>query len=122
MWVGNTYGLANGKGIPIITLPITILAGVLMVSNIRYHSFKQFDFRNKVPFVSILIVVLIFVFIASEPSLVLFVIAVSYALSGPILTLIQLRRRHLIRMRRARRMKKEKSEIGGQDTVEKPQE
>ena len=80
-----------------------------MVSNIRYHSFKQFDFRNKVPFVSILIVVLIFVFIASEPSLVLFVMAVGYASSGPILTLIQLRRRHMIRTRRAKRMRTERA-------------
>ena len=109
VWVGDTYGLVNGKGIPLITLPITIMAGVLMVSNIRYHSFKQFDFRNKVPFVSILIVVLIFVFIASEPSLVLFVMAVGYASSGPILTLIQLRRRHMIRTRRAKRMRTERA-------------
>ena len=122
VWVGDTYGLENGRGILIFTFPITILAGVLMVSNIRYHSFKQFDFRNKVPFVSILIVVLIFVFIASEPSLVLFVMAVSYALSGPILTLIQLRRRHLIRMRRAKRIKKERSENDGPEPEEKQQD
>ena len=109
VWVGDTYGLVNGKGIVIFTLPLTILAGVLMVSNIRYHSFKQFDFRNKVPFVSILIVVLIFVFIAVEPPLVLFVMAVGYAASGPILTLIQLRRRHMIRIRRAKRLQKERA-------------
>jgi len=103
VWVGDTYGLADGKGILYITFPLTILGGILMVSNIRYLSFKQFDFRNRVPFVSILIVVLIFVFIASEPALVLFVMALSYALSGPILTLIQRRRRHLLRTRRAMR-------------------
>jgi len=115
VWVGDTYGLADGKGILIVTLPVTILAGVLMVSNIRYHSFKQFDFRNRVPFVSILVVVLVFVFIASEPSLVLFVMAVSFALSGPILTLIQLRRRHMLRIRRAKRMKRERTGSSDQE-------
>lgn len=121
VWVGDTYGLTDGKGIVIFALPITILAGVLMVSNIRYHSFKQFDFRNRVPFVSILVVVLIFVFIALEPPLVLFVIAVGYALSGPILTLIQLRRRHLIRMRRTKRLRKERAE-NGEKPVEQEQD
>lgn len=101
VWLGDTYGLADGAGIVVLTFPLTILAGILMVSNIRYHSFKQFDFRNRVSFVTILIVVLVFVFIASEPPLVLFGIALSYAMSGPLLTLIQIRRRHLIRRRRA---------------------
>jgi len=110
VWVGDHYGLADGKGILYITFPLTVLAGVLMVSNIRYLSFKQFDFRNRVPFVAILIVVLIFVFIASEPPLILFLMALSYASSGPILTLIQRRRRHLLRNRRAQRMAPEISE------------
>jgi CDP-diacylglycerol--serine O-phosphatidyltransferase len=116
VWVGDTYGLADGKGILFISFPLTVLAGVLMVSNIRYYSFKEFDFRHRVPFVAILIVVLIFVFIASEPPLVLFLMALSYALSGPIVTLIQRRRRHLLRMRRVRRMEATKSEPEYQPT------
>ncbi|MBF8269313.1 MAG: CDP-diacylglycerol--serine O-phosphatidyltransferase [Gammaproteobacteria bacterium] len=116
VWVGDTYGLADGKGILFISFPLTILAGILMVSNIRYYSFKEFDFRNRVPFVSILIVVLIIVFIAIEPSLVLFVIALSYALSGPVLTLIQRRRRHLLRMRRATRTPPENTVNSGQQS------
>ena len=92
VWMGDSYGLLDGTTILFITFPITVLAGVLMVSNIRYHSFKQFDLKGRVPFVAILIVVLIFVFIASEPPLVLFLMAFSYALSGPIMTLMILRK------------------------------
>lgn len=110
VWLGDAQGLADGTSIVVFAFPATVLTGVLMVSNIRYHSFKQFDFRNRVPFVTILIVVLIFVFIASEPSLVLFLMALCYTLSGPILTLILIRRRLLIRRRRAKRIKKEKPE------------
>ena len=114
VWVGDTYGLADGKGILYITFPLTILGGILMVSNIRYLSFKQFDFRNRVPFVSILVVVLIIVFIAIDPAVVLFTMALSYALSGPILTLIQRRRRHLLRARRAMRTQQEHTDDRGQ--------
>ncbi len=92
VWLGDSYGLHDGTTILLFTFPITIAAGVLMVSNIRYHSFKQFDLKGKVPFVSVLIIVLIFVFIASEPPLVLFLLAMSYALSGPIMTLMILRK------------------------------
>ncbi len=92
VWLGDSYGLHDGTTILLFTFPITIAAGVLMVSNIRYHSFKKFDLKGKVPFVSVLIIVLIFVFIASEPPLVLFLLAMSYALSGPIMTLMILRK------------------------------
>jgi CDP-diacylglycerol--serine O-phosphatidyltransferase len=92
VWMGDAYGLNDGTTILIFSFPLTIMAGVLMVSNIRYHSFKQFDLKGRVPFVSILVLVLVFVFIASEPPLVLFLMALLYTLSGPVLTLILLRR------------------------------
>ena len=122
VWVGDSYGLKDGTSIAVVALPLTMLAGILMVSNIRYHSFKQFDFRNRVPFVSVLIVVLVFVFIASEPPTVLFLMALSYASSGPILTLIQIRRRMLIRRRRAKRNRGDKAEARIRKTEDRSQE
>ncbi|MFQ5660868.1 MAG: CDP-diacylglycerol--serine O-phosphatidyltransferase [Gammaproteobacteria bacterium] len=92
IWLGDSYGMHDGTNIIFLSFPITVVAGILMVSNIRYHSFKRIDFKGRVPFVSILAVVLVFVFIASEPPLVLFVMAVLYALSGPVMTLMALRR------------------------------
>lgn len=62
---------------------LTGLCGLLMVSNFRYNSFKQVDFRGKVPFVVIVGVMLVFAVVLSEPPLVLFAIFLIYALSGP---------------------------------------
>jgi len=64
---------------------LTAGAGLLMVSNIRYHSFKQVDFRGRVPFFVIVAVMLAFAVILSEPPLVLFAIFFAYTLSGPVL-------------------------------------
>ncbi len=77
----------------IVALVMTFFAGILMVSNVRYHSFKGVNWRSKVPFVTILMFVFVLVFISAEPALVLFIIFFVYALSGPVLTLILLRRR-----------------------------
>jgi CDP-diacylglycerol--serine O-phosphatidyltransferase len=76
-----------------VALVVTFFAGILMVSNVRYHSFKGVNWRSKVPFVTILMFVFVLVFVSAEPALVLFAGFFVYALSGPVLTLIQLRRR-----------------------------
>lgn len=76
-----------------IALATTLFAGLLMVSNVRYHSFKGVNWRSKVPFFTILMFVFGLVFVSAEPALVLFAIFLAYALSGPILTVVMLRRR-----------------------------
>lgn len=92
VWVGNDYGM-DPQQLAWPILVMTVLSGVLMVSNIRYHSFKEVDFKGKIPFVTLLLIVLIFVFISINPPLVLFAMALLYALSGPVLTLFFLRKR-----------------------------
>ncbi len=76
-----------------IAAVLTVAAGVLMVSNVRYNSFKDQDLRGRVPFFKILFVVAIFVLVAMDPPRVLFLIALAYAASGIALTLVQLRQR-----------------------------
>lgn len=73
----------TGSDIAWLAALVTVACGLLMVSNLSYHSFKQFDFRRRVPFVVIVVVMLIFSLILSEPPIVLFVIFLGYALSGP---------------------------------------
>ena len=68
-------------------------AGCLMVSNIKYHSFKDLDLKGRVPFVAILIVVLVFAVVFSDPPRILLLIFLAYAASGPVQYLLQLRRR-----------------------------
>lgn len=74
----------SGKSIQIPALIMIISAGLLMVSNIKYNSFKDFDFKNKVPHLAILVVILIFALIAIDPAKVLFIVFFVYALSGPV--------------------------------------
>jgi CDP-diacylglycerol--serine O-phosphatidyltransferase len=76
---------------------LTVVIGLLMVSNIRYHSFKEFDLKNRIPFMAFLIIVPVFVLIAIEPASVLFLLAISYTISGPIFTLILLHRHRAAR-------------------------
>ncbi len=92
VWTGDTIGF-SGPGAAATTFVVTVLAGLLMVSNIRYYSFKGINLRDKVPFVAILLAVLIIVLVSVNPPLVLFGAFLIYALSGPVLTLWQLRRR-----------------------------
>jgi len=92
VWVGNYYVLA-GAELAWAAALLTTLAGLLMVSNFRYHSFKQIDFRGKVPFIFLVLIMLVFAVVLWHPPLVLFLLALGYALSGPIVTIRELRRR-----------------------------
>lgn len=83
----------------VITAILSVIMALLMVSNIRYYSFKDVDFKGKVPFLYLLIIVVLFVAIAANPSLVLFLAALLYALSGPIQTLFTLQRIRRQRLR-----------------------
>lgn len=85
VWVGFEYDVA-GKDISYGAALLTCFAGLLMVSNFKYNSFKEVNWHGKVPFVAILLVMLIFVVVATEPALVLFVVFLLYSLAGPINT------------------------------------
>jgi len=90
VWYGETYNISGHNYHWLVAL-VTVTTGLLMVSNFRYHSFKTVAWKEKVPFVAILVLVLVFVMIASEPPLVLFIGFSIYALSGPLMTVWRLR-------------------------------
>jgi CDP-diacylglycerol--serine O-phosphatidyltransferase len=69
--------------ITILTAILALAASVLMVSNVRYYSFKELDFKGKVPFLYILIIIILFVAVAANPAIVLFIGFSAYAISGP---------------------------------------
>lgn len=90
VWVGDDL---NARGWPMEFLAwlLTVAAALLMVSNVRYHSFKEFDFRYRVPFVAIVIVVLGVAFTMIHPPMVLFLTFLAYMVSGPALMIARLR-------------------------------
>jgi len=96
VWVGDDLGVA-GPELSHVALVTTLLVGVLMVSNLRYHSFKGLDLREKVPFVAVLIIVLAFVLVSIHPPILFFAGFLAYAASGPLFTLAQLRKRRAAR-------------------------
>jgi CDP-diacylglycerol--serine O-phosphatidyltransferase len=73
---------------------ITILCGLLMVSNIRYYSFKEFD-SKKASFRFLLIVILSLIILVSKPNIILFTGFFVYLLSGPFITIVGLNRNRL---------------------------
>lgn len=86
VWLGTEYEV-NGQDFGFIMGLITIVTGLLMVSNFRYNSFKEVDWKGKVNFIVVLLIVLIFVVIASSPAELLSAVFVLYAASGPITTI-----------------------------------
>lgn len=86
VWVAYDYTL-SGKLLWIFAAGVTLLAGLLMVSNIRFYSFKEVDLKGHVPFVAVLMVLAIFVAVSIEPPVVLLTSFGLYALSGPALSL-----------------------------------
>lgn len=96
VWFATDYGISGDAVMP-VTVAVTLLTAILMVSNIRFYSFKELDLRGRVPFVKILAVLLVFVLVSTDPPLVLFLGFLAYAASGPLLTLWHLRRRRLER-------------------------
>ncbi len=85
VWVAQEYAL-DVHNLSWVIAGITSICGLLMVSNFKYNSFKEVNWSGKVPFVALLIVMLIFVVVATEPALVLFIVFALYALAGPVNT------------------------------------
>jgi len=92
VWGAVEYGV-DRTGVAWVVGILTAVVGLLMVSNFRYHSFKELDIRGKVPFFVLVIIMLAFAIILWEPPFILFLVFIGYAVSGPVLTLIYLRQR-----------------------------
>ncbi|MHC3909779.1 CDP-diacylglycerol--serine O-phosphatidyltransferase [Achromobacter marplatensis] len=65
-----------------VAFTLTMYAGITMVSNAPFFSGKSFALGRSVPFWGILLVVAVFVFVSSDPPVVLFGLFVLYGLSG----------------------------------------
>lgn len=113
VWICVEYGLP-GFSVRIISFFIALIVGLLMVSNVRYRSFKDLDLKGNVSFMVILIIVFLFVLISLDPPHVLFLIFLFYGLSGPITRIWHTYRKR--RMRKHRQNSKEEPN----DQVEKP--
>ena len=84
VWSG--YDAEATQSLAVLALFVTAAAGLLMVAPMRYYSLKALDFKGRVPFVSIFAVAMLVSVILIDPPRVLLLIAVLYALSGPVIS------------------------------------
>ncbi len=92
VWTFADQGLDGYRWAP-LSLLITVAAGLLMVSRIRYWSFKSKPDTERVPFLWILLALGVFVLLAVDPPRVLLGIAIVYTLAGPVIAIVGLLRR-----------------------------
>ena len=89
IWVVNDAGLhgadlayASWRQISWLTLAFTLYAGLTMVTNAPFYSFKDMQVKRSVPFVVIVLIALAFAAISIDPPTALFLVFVVYGLSG----------------------------------------
>jgi CDP-diacylglycerol--serine O-phosphatidyltransferase len=102
--VASTVLLFNHFGWPssykrLAILALIYLLAFLMVSSVKYYSFKDPELIKRQPFGFLVLAVVLLIIVAAEPAVMVFVIMLSYVLSGPIGFLIGLPRR--MRLERA---------------------
>ncbi|OUR68247.1 CDP-diacylglycerol--serine O-phosphatidyltransferase [Marinomonas sp. 42_23_T18] len=81
IWSANTQGIAAQDIVYFMALLVPSV-GLLMVSNIKYRSFKDLNMKGKVSFIKLVAVVLVLVLVAMEPDIILASVFVLYGLSG----------------------------------------
>jgi CDP-diacylglycerol--serine O-phosphatidyltransferase len=84
LWVATDYGW-HGEDLPfsaaVAVTVLTVLCGLMMVSNLKYPSFKGINFAGRVPFVVILLVIMAFAVIGMDPPIAILTLITLYNLS-----------------------------------------
>ena len=84
VWVGvDNQLMEHIEGLAWYAAFVTVAAGFLMVSNVKYYSFKELD-RSRVPFVVMLPIVLVFGAVMYDLPIGILAVALVYAASGPV--------------------------------------
>ena len=81
VWIVDDYAIdpANVKW---WAWAITVFAGLTMVSNVKYYSFKTINLKKSVPFVAVILIALFLALLSYQPPHVLFAVFVAYGVSG----------------------------------------
>lgn len=83
-WVAFKYQVTVTPVVSYFAVVLTIFAGLLMVSNYKYFSFKELQFKGTVPYIVFILTVVLLAVIAQNPHEMLLLMCVTYASSGPI--------------------------------------
>lgn len=81
MYVAVDYQMSSVLLAPLMCA-LVFASGILMVSNVKYRSFKDFDVKDRVPFIGLIILVLVFAVIYFDPPVAFLLVGGGYFLSG----------------------------------------
>jgi len=81
IWVAQDYGY-SGSDVRWWIFTLTLYAGLTMVTNVPFYSFKDLHFRRSVPFAVVVFIAIFIAIINIDPPTVLFALFLIYGLSG----------------------------------------
>ena len=92
IWVIDDFGIQRAEVIRGIAAALTLFAGITMVSNVPFYSFKDINLRRSVPFWAVLLIAFAMILISSSPPMILFLLFIAYSFSGYAVWLVKWRR------------------------------
>jgi len=92
----DVIGGLSGRNHVILVLPFLLAA--LMVSTLRFHGIKEFNFKTRKPFWLLVVIVVAFVLIFMNPEIVLFVFSIIYVIWGIIEGTVLFRKKRKMKM------------------------
>jgi CDP-diacylglycerol---serine O-phosphatidyltransferase len=82
VWIMNDLGFGGQVWLAWLSWAVTMFAGITMVTNVPFYSFKDINLKKSVPFWAVLAIVAALTVIATKPAVVLFLLVVAYSVSG----------------------------------------
>ena len=82
VWIMNDLGFGGQVWLAWLSWTVTMFAGITMVTNVPFYSFKDINLKKSVPFWAVLAIVAALTVIATKPAVVLFLLVVAYSISG----------------------------------------
>ena len=81
MYVAVDYKV-SGEVMATYMAMLVFVSGILMFTNVQYRSFKDFSYRERIPLIGMMILVLVFAAIYFHPPVAFLIVGGSYFLSG----------------------------------------
>lgn len=81
IWLMTDFNVAGSK-VAWVMFALALYAGLTMVTNVPFYSFKDVRMKKSVPFAVVILIVLVFAVITIDPASVLFGVFVLYGFSG----------------------------------------
>jgi len=85
VWVFDDLGIDRELWLSVIAWVFTMFAGITMVTNLPFYSFKEFNVKKAVPFWVVAVFAAGLAVVSLKPSVLLFLLVFAYAVSGYVL-------------------------------------